>query len=53
VHNGEVKQTYVTINPQENNFYNKRYTLNMPLNLWENEMMAKEYIVDLWELTQF
>jgi len=53
VHNGGVKKTHITVNPQANNFYNERYTLNMPLNLCDNKMMKREYAVDLWEITQF
>jgi hypothetical protein len=41
------------VNPQANNSYNKRYTFNMPLNLCDNKIMAKEYTLDLWEITQF
>ena len=41
------------VNLQTNNFYNKRYTINMPLKLCDDKMMTTEYNVDLWEITQF
>lgn len=53
MHNEGFKQTHIMINQQANNLYNKRYTLNIPLNLCDNKMMKTEYIVDLWEIIQF